>query len=68
MDSIVNMYNTLNHRSISASDLSYTPHKFYLDPLQIKNEKEKKANKYMKDKSTKKLDMLAKKGTFLEQI
>lgn len=67
MESIISMYRTVNRQgSVSASDLNYTPHKFYLDPVQIKEEREKQAKKYMKHQPTKKLNFKVKKGTFLE--
>ena len=69
MDSIISMYNTVNRKApASASELSYIPHRFYIDPLEIRKEKEKQASMYMKDKPKRKLNLKVKKGTFLEEI
>lgn len=62
------MYQTINRRSASTSELSYTPHRQYLDVAKIKYERDKKANHYLKDKPTKQPNPKVTKGTFLEQI
>lgn len=67
MESIISMYKTVQG-NLPTSDLNYQTHKSYLDPIQLKREREKKASKYVKDKPKKSLDLTIKKGTFIESL